>query len=163
MFLNKLLFYLISLILFLTSLPLYSQSDLYTFPSIEEETKVKEIKEAKPSDPFLILLSKKFGTSQRWLDKNFSRGVGRTELIRLILISKKSGKSVEEIMKDYEKGTSIKKIALSHKIDYSHLRKETSLILKETEEELKELKKKSKVAPPTAGVSERTTKEELPK
>ena len=85
MFRNKLVF---SLSFFLFTVPLcaYAQSDLYTFPKIEEEIKVKKSNLSKPSD-----------------------------------------------------------------------------ILKHTEKKLKKIKKKNKVSPPTAGISERISKEDPPK
>ena len=146
----KIKFFILSLALFTANSLLLAQANTDPFPKIEEEIKIKE-PVVKPKDPFLLLLAKKLSTSQSWLQKNFARGVGRSELVRLVLISKKSGKSLEEITQEYDKGISIKKIALAHQLDYSSLKKEAAALLKETEEEFK---KKSKETPPTAGISE---------
>ena len=139
---------------------LFAQTDLYSFPKIEEEG-IKRTKQKRALEPFVEALSKRVNVSDSTLMNAMERGFGRSELIRLILISKKSGKSLPDLLQEREKGTSLKKISESAKLDNKALRKEALAMLKELETEEEKIKierKKNKTA--TAGISGKISKEE---
>ncbi|OGR79418.1 MAG: hypothetical protein A3I11_03355 [Elusimicrobia bacterium RIFCSPLOWO2_02_FULL_39_32] len=154
-----LLFYFLFMVFLLSNFKMkgIAQEDLYSFPKIEEEN-TKKIVEKKSLDPFIETLVKKFSSDEKLLSESVSKGFGRRELIRLILMAKKSGKSLEELIKEREKGTGLKKIAESLKLDHSTIRKEALAISKEIEKNLEKRIKEKPPSPPTAGIAEQLDK-----
>lgn len=137
---------------------LHAQVDLYPFPKIEEP-KMKDVKESKSPEPFIQALSKRMNVPPNILTDATGRGMGRTELIRLILISKKSQKPLEDLIKEREKGTRLAKIAEAAQLNNRVIREEAKRILKETETEEAKIKlelKRSTTA--MAGIMETLTK-----
>lgn len=154
-----LLFYSLFLVMLLLNFKIkaIAQNDLYSFPKIEEENTKKTV-DKKSLDPFLRVLVQRFSSDEKLLNEAVSKGFGRRELVRLILMAKKSGKSLEELMKEREKGTRLKKIAESLKLDHSSIRQEALAISKEIENDLEKRKKEKSLSPPTAGISEQLDK-----
>lgn len=139
------------------SLP--AQSDLYSFPKIEEE-KIK-VKEAPPPDPFVQALSKRFDLPDSLLTEYVQKGFGRAELLRLILVSKKADKPLPDLLKDRAKGTRLAKITESAGLDNRAVRREALDLLKELQKEEKRIREQvQKSSAPTAGVGDTIPKDD---
>ena len=131
---------------------LHAQVELYPFPDLEEIAPKKT--EARPANPFVQALARKFNVPEKILSEATDKGFGREELIRLILISKKSSKPLEDLIEERQKGARLAKIAKSAGQDNKQIRQEAGSVLKEVEAEEKGIREEiMKSSAPTAGVS----------
>ncbi len=149
------LLFALALSIFLTRTPLSAQTDLYSFPEVEEGKPKKE--EPKPIEPFIQALAKRTEMPVNVLSEASEKGFGRLELIRLILIAKKAKKPLPDLIQQREKSTRFAKIAEESKVDNIAIKKEALAMLKDLEKDADKIKNEVKKSTPTAGTEEQNS------
>jgi hypothetical protein len=117
--------------------PVFAQADVGIGVSPwDNSTQSTDKKKPRPSDPYVRYLSKYFNQKDEDLQKLWSRGYGRNELIKLLLITKKSGKDLKESVRQRDKDTKLSRISEQYKIDYHQILTEAVTIRKEIDYEV---------------------------
>jgi AraC-like DNA-binding protein len=137
----------------------FAGTDLYSFPSVDDEKTDRIKKEEPEDDPFIIQLATRTGASEELLTDAAAKGFGRTELIRLILMSKKSEKTLSELMSEREAGKSFKDMAFDLKLDPKAIKKDADSLYKQIAEAMQKSDRPPTPATPaktkTAGMDDK--------
>jgi len=111
----------------------FSQLDDDKFKEAEKKSKEKK---PKPViiEPFCKNLAESatyWQISAENLQIYKNKGLGYTELVKVVLISKKSGKTVDDVIKKRNTEETFKKICQRYNVDYEQIKVETKKIMSE--------------------------------